>query len=103
MKKLILAAAIIFTVALSSCTKENVAPASAAPTLTSFKLATGDKGNLSQADFVTDSVARTGDKGNLSQADFTASSATLAGDKGNLSQADLATDKEKTSKTKTSY
>jgi rRNA maturation endonuclease Nob1 len=93
MKKLILAAAIVFTTALSSCTKENVAPTSAAATLKSFKLATSDKGNLSQADFATDSIARSGDKGNLSQADFKASSATLTGDKGNLSQADFATDK----------
>jgi nitrous oxide reductase accessory protein NosL len=61
MKKLILAVAVIFSVALSSCTKENVAPAS---TPKATKLATGDKGNLSQADF-------TGDKGNLSQADGT--------------------------------
>jgi hypothetical protein len=72
MKKIILAAAIIFSVALSSCTKENVAPTSAPK---SFKLATGDKGNLSQADFTGDSTSTamsyTGDKGNLSQADFT--------------------------------
>jgi hypothetical protein len=70
MKKIILAAAIIFSAALSSCTKENVAPASI-PKAT--KLATGDKGNLSQADFTGDSttLSYTGDKGNLSQADGT--------------------------------
>jgi hypothetical protein len=69
MKKLILAAAVVFSTAVcSSCTKESVAP-----TPKAIKLATGDKGNLSQADFVSDPDATTppaiSDKGNLSQAD----------------------------------
>jgi hypothetical protein len=69
MKKLILAAAIAFsTIVCSSCTKEHVTPSSKA-----IKLATGDKGNLLQADFISDPDATTppaiSDKGNLSQAD----------------------------------
>ena len=64
MKKLTLAAAIIFTIAFSSCTKENVAP-----TPKVAKLAV-DKGNLSQADFTDPATPPAdGDKGNLSQAD----------------------------------
>ncbi|MES2278204.1 MAG: hypothetical protein V4592_19395 [Bacteroidota bacterium] len=67
MKKLILAAAIIFsTIAFSACIKENVEPVAThkANTL-------ADKGTLSQADFTTDpaSPPPTGDKGTLSQAD----------------------------------
>ena len=53
MKKLILAAAVIFTVAFTSCTKENVQPTHKATTL-------ADKGNLAQIDDTTP-PATTGD------------------------------------------
>ena len=66
MRKLILAAAILFATAFSSCTKENIAPAPKAVKLS-------DKGNLSQADFTENPDPTTppsiSDKGNLSQAD----------------------------------
>jgi hypothetical protein len=54
MKKLILAAAVIFTIAFTSCTKENVQPTHKATTV-------ADKGNLAQIDDTTPPPATNGD------------------------------------------
>jgi hypothetical protein len=68
MKKLILTAAVIFTIALSACTKENVATMHKAPII-------ADKANLAQCDANapidpnSPCVPPSGDKGNLGQAD----------------------------------